>query len=69
MPSITRIAADIGGTFTDLAVLTEDGRLATRKLHSTPANYADAVIAGVTGLLGDLDSPLAALEEVLHGCT
>jgi N-methylhydantoinase A len=69
MPSITRIAADIGGTFTDLAVLTADGRLATRKLPSTPANYADAVIAGVTRLLGDLDSPLAALEEVLHGCT
>ena len=69
MPSITRIAADIGGTFTDLAVLTADGRLATRKLPSTPANYADAVIAGVTGLLGELDSPLAALQEVLHGCT
>ena len=69
MPSITRIAADIGGTFTDLAVLTTDGRLATRKLPSTPANYADAVIAGVTSLLGDLDSALGALEEVLHGCT
>ena len=27
------------------------------------------MIAGVTGLLGELDSPLAALEEVLHGCT
>src|SRR5688572_28941209 len=69
MPSITRIAADIGGTFTDLAVLTADGRLETRKLPSTPANYADAVIAGTTGLLGDLRAPLAAIEEVLHGCT
>jgi N-methylhydantoinase A len=36
MPSITRIAADIGGTFTDLAVLTADGRLATRKLPRAP---------------------------------
>ena len=66
---ITRIAADIGGTFTDLAVLRADGRLATRKLPSTPANYADAVIEGIVGLLGDLGSPLSALEEVLHGCT
>jgi N-methylhydantoinase A len=66
---ITRIAADIGGTFTDLAVLTADGRLATRKLPSTPANYADAVIAGVTRLLAQEGGPLAGLEEVLHGCT
>ena len=36
-----------------------DGRLATRKLPSTPANYADAVIAGIVELLGG--SGLAAL--------
>ena len=69
-PSIvTRAAADIGGTFTDVAVLTPDGRLATRKLPSTPNNYADAVIAGVRSLLEELESPLDALEELLHGCT
>jgi len=69
MTAITRIAADIGGTFTDLAVLAADGRLATRKVPSTPANYADAVTQGIAELLGALDAPLAALEEVLHGCT
>ena len=68
-PTVTRAAADIGGTFTDVAVLTPDGRLATRKLPSTPENYADAVIAGVRGLLEELGSPLVALEELLHGCT
>ena len=67
--TVTRAAADIGGTFTDVAVLTPDGRLATRKLPSTPANYADAVIAGVRSLLEDLGSPPGALEELLHGCT
>jgi len=66
---VTRAAADIGGTFTDVAVLTPDGRLATRKLPSTPHNYADAVIAGVRSLLEELESPLDALEELLHGCT
>src|SRR5918995_6187751 len=69
MMPITRIAADIGGTFTDVAMVTADGRLGTRKLPSTPANYADAVIDGVTGLLAELGSPPEALEEVLHGCT
>lgn len=69
MPPVTRIAADIGGTFTDLAVLTADGALATRKVPSTPANYADAVIRGIRELLEELDSPAAELREVLHGCT
>ena len=68
-PTVTRAAADIGGTFTDVAVLTPGGRLATRKLPSTPSNYADAVIAGVRSLLEELESPLDALEELLHGCT
>jgi N-methylhydantoinase A len=69
MASVRRIAADIGGTFTDIAVLTEDGRLATRKLPSTPASYADAVIQGIIELLDQLDSPIGDLEDVLHGCT
>ena len=67
--TVTRAAADIGGTFTDVAMLTPDGRLATRKLPSTPDNYADAVIAGVRELLHELGSPPGALEELLHGCT
>ena len=67
--TVTRAAADIGGTFTDVAVLAPDGRLATRKLPSTPDNYADAVIAGVRELLAELGSPPGALEELLHGCT
>ena len=67
--AVTRAAADIGGTFTDVAVLTPDGRLATRKLPSTPDNYADAVIVGVRSLLEELGSPPGALEELLHGCT
>ena len=68
-PTVTRAAADIGGTFTDVAVLTPDGRLATRKLPSTPDDYADAVVDGVRGLLDELGSPFDAFEELLHGCT
>lgn len=71
-PSITpirRIAADIGGTFTDIAVLTGEGRLATRKVPSTPSNYADAVIGGVRALMEELEAPVEGLDEVLHGCT
>ncbi|MBM3522134.1 MAG: hydantoinase/oxoprolinase family protein, partial [Alphaproteobacteria bacterium] len=69
MAPVTRIAADIGGTFTDIAVVLADGRVATRKLPSTPPAFADAVVSGVTSLLGELGSPLGAIEQVLHGCT
>ena len=64
-----RIAADIGGTFTDIALLTPDGHLATGKLLSTPANYADAVVAGVIALMQRLGLPIGDIAEVLHGCT
>ena len=67
--TVTRAAADIGGTFTDVAVLAPDGHLATRKLPSIPENYAGAVIAEVRSLLGELASPPGSLEELLHRCT
>jgi N-methylhydantoinase A len=69
MPDVTRIAVDIGGTFTDVAVLTDAGRLAMRKVPSTPHDYAEAVMRGVNDLLQELESPIADLREILHGCT
>ena len=64
-----RVSADIGGTFTDIAFLSPEGILATRKLLSTPANYADAVVTGIRELMAELDLPLADIDEVIHGCT
>ena len=69
MTAKCRIAADIGGTFTDIALVADDGALATRKVPSTPSNYADAVIAGIEGLMEGLARPLSDIDEVLHGCT
>jgi N-methylhydantoinase A len=67
--SAFRIAADIGGTFTDIALLTRDGRLSSAKLLSTPANYADAVIDGVVSLMRRQGLDIRDIVEVLHGCT
>jgi len=64
-----RVAADIGGTFTDVAMLGTDGELRTAKLLSTPENYADAVIDGIDQLLSRTAVEPGAIEEVLHGCT
>jgi len=64
-----RIASDIGGTFTDIAYVGADGQLATGKLPSTPANYADGVVQGVVELLRRQEVAFGQIEEVLHGCT
>lgn len=64
-----RISADIGGTFTDIACLTADGRLATRKIASTPEDYARAIVEGLLALASQLDVSPAAFTEVLHAST
>src|SRR5262249_36968146 len=69
MEPVSRIAVDIGGTFTDIAVLLTDGAIVTRKLPSTPSNYADAVIHGMVELLDRLGAPVSGLQELLHGTT
>src|SRR5258706_13374438 len=47
-PLRTRVAADIGGTFTDVAAFDEKtGRLLWGKALSTPARLADAIEHGV----------------------
>ncbi len=59
------VGVDIGGTFTDL-VVSEDGHLKIHKLLSTPANPAQAMLAGL-----EIITPggLSALQRVSHGST
>jgi len=64
-----RLAADIGGTFTDLACLCEGGEIATCKLPSTPDDYAVAVLDGIERLLRKLGGAAAAVAEVSHAST
>ena len=64
-----RIAVDIGGTFTDVALLGEDGVITTMKVLSTPDDYARAVIDGIGRLLATLRLSTGLVSEVLHGCT
>jgi len=64
-----RVAADIGGTFTDIALALPGGAIATKKVPSTPADYGRAVVEGVTALLAERGLSAATVTEVLHGCT
>lgn len=63
----SRIAVDIGGTFTDL-VLVRDGKVkASAKVLTTPADPSVAVETGISRLLEQV--PPAEIAEVVHGTT
>src|SRR6202166_3890207 len=64
-----RIAIDIGGTFTDIALLTDAGLIHQSKISSTPDDPSIAVIEGVGQLLSELSIAPGAIAEVLHGTT
>ena len=69
MAGSLRISADIGGTFTDIAFLRNDGVLITRKILSTPDDFARAVVMGILELINEINEPPESFSEVLHGCT
>jgi len=62
-----RIGIDTGGTFTDLVLLAADGRIERRKLPSTPADPALALIEGLQQVLSL--APGTVVEAVAHGTT
>ena len=64
-----RVAADVGGTFTDIACLSADGELSTCKIPSTPEDYARAIIDGIRALTAALEASPSDLTEVLHAST
>ena len=61
-----RIGIDIGGTFTDLVAITGDGRVIARKTASTPNDYGEGIVKGLTALLAEEPGPVA---DVLHATT
>lgn len=64
-----RLAADIGGTFTDIAILSSDGALLTAKVPSTPDDYARGILEGCRQLLAAQDLDPASIGEILHAST
>ena len=64
-----RVAVDIGGTFTDIVVMSGDGVLHESKISTTPDEPSRGVVTGLRALLEELGIPPASVEEVLHGTT
>ncbi len=65
-----RLGVDIGGTFTDFALLEESsGRLAIHKRLTTPNDPAHAVLDGIGHLLSEERVDGASVTAVVHGTT
>jgi N-methylhydantoinase A len=69
MSRALRVAADVGGTFTDIACLSAEGELSTCKIPSTPHDYAQAIIEGLQTLMRSLGARPADLAELSHAST
>jgi len=63
-----RLAVDIGGTFTDLA-LEQGGRRSTAKVLTTPASPETGVLEGVRALLQTAGLTPADITILVHGTT
>jgi N-methylhydantoinase A len=65
-----RLGIDIGGTFTDFALVDRDGRrLAIHKQLTTPRDPALAVLSGIHAILADNGFRSEDLAEIVHGTT
>lgn len=64
-----RVGIDIGGTFTDIVLLDEGGRLHTKKVSSSVDNYARAIVEGLAQVLAETGIDAASLIEIRHGTT
>jgi len=68
MTATTRLAVDIGGTFTDLVLALPDRTVSLKLL--TTANAPDqAVIEGARAILAEAGVAASALDLVIHGTT
>ena len=64
-----RVGVDIGGTFTDIVLLGQDGTIHTAKISSSVGNYAAAIVEGLTQLFRETGLDGKVLEEIRHGTT
>ena len=67
---MTRLAVDIGGTFTDIAIeLSGDREIVTAKTSTTPSNPVDGVLTGIGLALTAANLAPQDIRSVIHGTT
>ena len=64
-----RVGADVGGTFTDVVLIDDVGRVHTHKVPSTPPDYEKAVLDAIEQMLGGAGSKGRQIGQISHGTT
>ena len=64
-----RIGIDIGGTFTDIVCLEEDGTLTTKKVSSSVDDYSRSIAESLPEILETRQLGGDSVREVLHATT
>lgn len=64
-----RLAFDIGGTFTDIVLLGNDGRLHTAKVLSDPVNVVAPIAEAVQRLCHQHGIGIASIQDLIVGAT
>ncbi len=64
-----RLGVDIGGTFTDVVLLSDDGIVRTAKVLSTPDDYARGVVDGAIAMLDVCGVAGNEIAGVVHAST
>ena len=65
---MTRVGVDVGGTFTDLVAVRQDGTLEIRKVASTPQDPSLGLFRGLDELGLGASGP-ASIDVLIHGTT
>jgi N-methylhydantoinase A/oxoprolinase/acetone carboxylase beta subunit len=67
---VKRLGVDVGGTFTDLIYVDDEGgKVLVHKLPTTPEDPSRGTVAGIQELTEEAGESPAALEQVFHGTT
>ena len=64
-----RAGVDIGGTFTDIVLMGDDGSIKTKKVSSTPDDYSRGIVQGLHEALGEIDAQSGSVDGVVHATT
>jgi N-methylhydantoinase A len=64
-----RLGIDVGGTFVDLVLTTDDGELVFEKVLAEPSDLVGSIITGVRAVLGRAGIEGVHVEEVVHATT
>ncbi len=68
-PGDCRVGVDIGGTFTDVILLSAGGEVWPVKVLSTPDDYSRAVLDGLERIIQERNIHPADIVEIVHGTT